>query len=212
MKIIDTKGITYLEPLDGCTHWYWGSDYIHGDLYEAEELFKQKSNIKSNRLLFVRYPEGIVSEPIKPKDNQYFGVPIYFDNHIVILKVDFDLQLIEILNCDDNAHVVFTIASMPLDEVIDCYNLLLRTSPLMLTRHGNEGFFEIVYPYKAKIKISDNESFYFRKDDCLYFSAWYEDPDYHEQIIIRSVNDGNILQTLDGTLKVMPDGQMWCIT
>ena len=39
MKSINTKGITYLEKLEGATKWYWGTDYIHGDLYEAEELF-----------------------------------------------------------------------------------------------------------------------------------------------------------------------------
>ena len=39
MKQIETQGITYLEPLKGSQHWYWGTDYISGDLYEAEELF-----------------------------------------------------------------------------------------------------------------------------------------------------------------------------
>ena len=40
MKRIETQGITYIEPLVGCNEWYWGTDYIHGDLYEAEELFR----------------------------------------------------------------------------------------------------------------------------------------------------------------------------
>ena len=39
-KKVDTQGITYLELLSGSREWYWGTDYIHGDLYEAEELFR----------------------------------------------------------------------------------------------------------------------------------------------------------------------------
>lgn len=40
-KTIETDGITYIEPVPGATsEWYYGMDYEHGDLYEAEELFK----------------------------------------------------------------------------------------------------------------------------------------------------------------------------
>ena len=39
MKIIDIRGILNMEPVRGGTdEWYWATDYIHGDLYEAEEL------------------------------------------------------------------------------------------------------------------------------------------------------------------------------
>ena len=40
MKRIVTNGITNLEPLQGSSEWYWGSDYASNDLYEAEELFR----------------------------------------------------------------------------------------------------------------------------------------------------------------------------
>ena len=33
MKIIETKGITYLEKLDHSQEWYWGTDYSMGDKY-----------------------------------------------------------------------------------------------------------------------------------------------------------------------------------
>lgn len=80
MKPINTNGITYLEKLEGTTKWYWGTDYIHGDLYEAEELFNNNHKIKSNTLLFVSYPDGKVIEPIKAQDGQYFG-----DLYIIII-------------------------------------------------------------------------------------------------------------------------------
>ena len=41
MKTIDLQGITNMELVrGGIDEWYWSTDYIHGDLYEAEELFR----------------------------------------------------------------------------------------------------------------------------------------------------------------------------
>ena len=49
MKIIDIRGIPNMEPVRGGTdEWYWATDYIHGDLYEAEELFRDGHPVKSN--------------------------------------------------------------------------------------------------------------------------------------------------------------------
>ena len=39
MKAIDIHGMTNMELVRvGTNEWYWATDYIHGDLYEAEEL------------------------------------------------------------------------------------------------------------------------------------------------------------------------------
>ena len=65
MKIIETHGITYIEPLSGSCEWYWGNDYTHGDLYEAEELYRGHHPVNCNRLVFIHYPDGRVVEPIK---------------------------------------------------------------------------------------------------------------------------------------------------
>ena len=40
IKKIHTGGITYIQPLTGTDEWYWGTDYTSGDLYEAEELYR----------------------------------------------------------------------------------------------------------------------------------------------------------------------------
>ena len=59
MKIIETNGITYIEPVYGATsEWYFGMDYEHGDLYEAEELFNEGNNVKGRKLCLVHYPDG----------------------------------------------------------------------------------------------------------------------------------------------------------
>lgn len=201
-----------MEKLEGTTKWYWGTDYIHGDLYEAEELFNNNHKIKSNTLLFVSYPDGKVIEPIKAQDGQYFGRPIYYNNNIIILIVDFNKQLIKLEQYDDITSEIVNIVSIPLSEVKDCYNLMLNTYPLMLTREGNENVFEIIYPNKIQFPIGNGESFYFRKDDHLYFSVWVEDEQYREEVIIRDINTGDIIEKKAGAITVMPNGQVWLLS
>lgn len=201
-----------MEKLEGTTKWYWGTDYIHGDLYEAEELFNNNHKIKSNTLLLVSYPDGKVIEPIKAQDGQYFGRPIYYNNNIIILIVDFNKQLIKLEQYDDITSEIVNIVSIPLSEVKDCYNLMLNTYPLMLTREGNENVFEIIYPNKIQFPIGNGESFYFRKDDHLYFSVWVEDEQYREEVIIRDINTGDIIEKKAGAITVMPDGQVWLLS
>ena len=54
MNIIDLHGITNMELVRGGTdEWYWSTDYVHGDLYEAEELFKMGHPVQSNRLYLI---------------------------------------------------------------------------------------------------------------------------------------------------------------
>ena len=89
MKRIITNGITDLEPLQGGSEWYWGTDYASGDLYEAEELFRSGHPIRKNRLVLVRCPEGTLYEPVCTKPGQYLGRPAYHDGQVVLLLVDF---------------------------------------------------------------------------------------------------------------------------
>ena len=63
MKNIDIHGMTNMELIrGGIAEWYWATDYIHGDLYEAEELFRQGHLVRSNRLYLIHYPDGMIYE------------------------------------------------------------------------------------------------------------------------------------------------------
>ena len=54
MKNIETNGITYIEALPGCAgEWYFGLDYPHGDLYEAEELFRAGKPVEGRDLILI---------------------------------------------------------------------------------------------------------------------------------------------------------------
>lgn len=209
MITIATHGITYIEPLEGSCEWYWGTDYIHGDLYEAEEVYHEQHPMNCNRLVFVHYPDGRVVEPVKGNMGQYFGRPISYCGKAQILMADFPKSTLYIFQYDEAADQVAETAALPLAVAGDCYNLMLKRYPLMLTRQANDGEFQIVWPQKVEFDIGETESFVERKGNRLYFCRWHEDPDYREEIVVRNYPAGEIVKVIPGSLMTMPDGQMW---
>ncbi len=212
MKTIDIQGMTNMELVrEGTDEWYWATDYIHGDLYEAEELFRSGHPVRSNRLYLIHYPDGTVYEPLPPVDGQYLGTPVYDGNSVVLLVVSFTESAIRILRFLHQQEEVQEVTQLPLSAVKDCYNLMLHASPLSLTRQPNDGTFEVVWPEQVRLAINDRETLNFRDGDKLYFNIWYEDPDYREEILVRSLHDGAILERLSGDIRIMPNGERWLI-
>lgn len=212
MRIIDIHGMTNMELVRGGTdEWYWATDYIHGDLYEAEELFRQGHRVRSNRLYLIHYPDGTVYEPVPPVDGQYLGYPVYDNDYVVLLVVNFAESMIHILRFLPQQEKTQEVARLSLSTVGDCYNLILYTSPLSLTRQSNDGTFEIIWPEKVSFAIDDRETFNFREGDKLYFNIWYEDPYYREETLVRSLRDGTILERFPGDIRIMPNREWWLI-
>ena len=210
MKSINLNGITYFELVRGGTdEWYWATDYIHGDLYEAEELFRMGHPVQSNRLYLIHYPDGTVYEPVPTVDGQYLGDPVYDNGAVALLAVNFREGIIRILRFrpDETSEI----AQIPLSAVKNCYNLMLHTEPLALTRSPGDGTFEIVWPEQICFPIEERETINFRDRDKLYFTVWYEDPDYREETVVRSVQDGTILDRFPGDIRIMPNGEKWNI-
>ncbi len=213
MKRIETQGITYIEPLDGSRGaWYWGTDYASGDLYEAEELFRDGHPVNRNKLIFVHYPDGRAVQPIAAKQGQYFGRPIFYQGKITILLVDFPAGQIRILQYDDAPGQVSMLVEIPLSTVEDCYNLMLKTEPLMLTREGKDDKFQIIWPESVAFHTDGRGAFLFRSQENLYFSSWEENPEYWEETLVRNMRTGEIIERIPGALMFMPDGQRWILT
>lgn len=208
---IATHGITYIEPLDGSCEWYWGSDYTHGDLYEAEEAYHGHHPVYCNRLVFVHYPDGRVVEPMKGKMGQYFGRPISYCGKAQILLADFPKSTLRIFQYDDIADQVAETVVLPLTEMENCYNLMLKQSPLMLVRQANDEKFQIIWPETVEFDIGETETFVERKGDQLYFCRWYEDPDYREEVVVRKYPAGEIAEVIPGSWTAMPNGQVWIL-
>ena len=79
MKAIDIHGMTNMELVRGETdEWYWATDYIHVDLYEAEELFRQGHPVRSNRLYLIHYPDGTVYEAVSSTNRSHFDSDLCF--------------------------------------------------------------------------------------------------------------------------------------
>ena len=81
--------------------------------------------------------------------------------------------------------------------------------PLTLSRQPNDGTFDLVWPERKTIEISERESFFCREGNRLFFSRWYEDPDYREELVIRDTGTGEILETRPGDIQIMPNGEVW---
>ena len=211
MKRIITNGITDLEPLQGSSEWYWGTNYASGDLYEAEELFRSGHPIRKNRLVLVRRPDGTVYEPVRTEPGQYLGRPVYHDGQVVLLLVDFPQEKIHILIFRETDGTTEPLAVLPLSIVEDCYNLMLEASPLILTRSAHDNKFQILWPERRDFAIEDHEIFEFLEGNRLYTSVWYEDPDYREELLVRDYDTGELLERIPGNFRRMPDGRKWLL-
>lgn len=210
MKIIDLHGITNMELVRGGTdEWYWATDYIHGDLYEAEELFHMGHPVQSNRLYLIHYPDGAVYEPVSAAAGQYLGCPLYDNGAVALLAVNFPEGVVRILRF--RAGETEEVEQLPLSAVRNCYNLMLHTSPLSLTRQPGDNTFELVWPEQVRFPIEARETLNIREGDKLYFTVWHEDPDYREETVVRSVQDGTILDRFSGDIRMMPNGEKWLV-
>ena len=210
MKTIDLNGMTNMEPVrDGTGEWYWSTDYIHGDLYEAEELFRMGHPVQSNRLYLIHYPDGAVYEPVPPETGQYLGYPVYDNGAVALLAVNFVEGVIRILRF--KAGETCEVERLPLSVVKNCYNLILCANPLSLTRQAGDNTFELVWPEQIRFSIEERETLNFREGDKLYFTVWHEDPDYREETVVRDLRDGTILERFPGDIRIMPNGEKWLI-
>ena len=211
MKRIVTNGIINLEPLQGSSEWYWGTDYAGNDLYEAEELFRSGHPIDKNRLILIHRLEGTVYEPVCTQPGQYLGRPVCHNGQIVLLLVDFPKKEIRILIFHEVGGTTEPLEVLPLSIVADCYNLMLEASPLMLTRSAHDNKFQILWPERRDFAIEDHEIFEFLEGNRLYTSVWYEDPDYREELLVRDYDTGEVLERIPGNFRRMPDGQKWLL-
>ena len=59
--------------------------------------------------------------------------------------------------------------------------------------------------------LEDRESFVLLDGDRVYTEKWYEDPDYREEVLVRDVETGKVLERMPGSLWPMPNGQKWLL-
>ena len=210
MKEIDLQGMSFVRPVpDGTTEWYFAIDYAQGDLYEAQEIFERDGEVAGTRLFFVHYPDGEVLVPLAPAKNVAIGEPVYYDGKISFASADFAEGEVRVHQFDCLSRELSVIGRVALSSLKDCFNLRLFEHPLTLTRQGNDGTLELVWPERRVIEIGQRESFFLRDGDKLYLNTWYEDPDYRSETVVRDANTGAVMEVLPGDVQVMPNGDVW---
>lgn len=213
MNIIKIDGITgyYPEQIEGTSEWYFCKEgkETSWDLYDAEEIIKSGKIFSGMNCHLIHFPDGTVHSPFELSENIYIECPVWDNENLFFLSVDFCKEVIQITCYFPNEQRLEIIKELPLNIVDDCYNLMLKTSPLMLCRDSNNCILEIVWPESKKIEIGRAEGLLFRDGEDLYFSEWYEDPDYHENVIIRDLSTGRIKDKFEGYLCKLPNGVYW---
>lgn len=213
MNLIKIDGIKdcYPEQIEGTNEWYYCKESKDSfcDLYEAEEMIKFGDKFTGMNCHLIHFPEGTVHSPFEMKENVYVESPSWDNGKLYFLVVDFSVQIIRIYEYFPMEKKLEIVKELPLTAVEDCYNLMLKTSPLMLCRDANKGVYEIIWPEHKTIEIGKTEGLLFRDGNDMYFSEWYEDPEYHENVVVRDFNTGKIKERTPGYICRMPNGVYW---
>lgn len=216
MNFIKIKGLqdNYPEGIEGTSEWYYCkiAEDPFCDLYEAEEIIKAGHTYKGMNCALIHFPDGTVYEPFTLQENVYVDAPVFLDGVLYFLVTDFNEKTIQIVAWGTETKQPEVVKELLLDEVENCYNLMLRVAPIMLIQEANDDVLEIIYPEKKTIQLGECESMYFRNEDKLYCSAWYEDPEYHEKVIVRNYYTGEIEEIFDKqNMRRMPNGDVWML-
>lgn len=212
MKKIDLKRVFYdVREVEGSKEWYYAKQQKTYDLYDEHNYFNSGNKVENNRLIFIHYPDGKIIEPVLAKEGQCFGEPVYHNDKLMILLVDFKNDKINIISYDDNSKKVENIAKFPLSSVKDCYNMKFELNPFMIIRQDGDSF-DIIWPEKREYKLEPTESFCFIEGEKIYFEKWYDEPEYHQEIVIKNLRTGEVIERIEGSWIIMPNGENWIFT
>lgn len=207
IKNFDTLRGMYLERIEGTQDWYFCTKDNY-DAFDAWECVTQYDGFPGMRRCLIHFPDGQVFEPFPQRENLYIGEPVYDNGALGLLTADFDVQSIYIYRYEPLSNQMEQLVELPLSVAGDCYNLMLQTSPVTLTRHTQDCEVHILWPEHSVFSISPAESVRFRDGDKVYGTEWFEDPD-RDEVVVRDIHTGKVLDRLDGDLFRMPDGTLW---
>ena len=121
MKELKTNGITFIDAVPGGDgSWYYGLSFDQGDLYEAEEIFKDGREVRGREFCLISFPEGEVFRPLEKRTGAYPAEAVYENGKIWFPEADFPAGLIRIFAFDCESHETETAAEIPLSAVKDC--------------------------------------------------------------------------------------------
>ena len=150
----------------------------------------------------------------------YLETPVYdkASNSFGILRYNFNKRILQAIAYKPDEESVEVIEEISLSEIDGLMNIRLIESPFMIVRNSmEENAIEFLAP-KRKIYLEENESIEFVENEKMYSSKWNEDLldvlnyGYGEEVIVRDLETGKILERYKGYLNRMPDGTAWLMT
>lgn len=213
MNKVEIKGLTgcFPERIEGTDKWYCAQKCREAfcNLYEAEEIAASGREFCGMNCHLIEFPGGRVYSPFDTEQNIYIDAPVYHQGNFYFLKTDFTRRIAGIYSYAPSDSKPALIDEISLDDIEDCYNLRLTVWPVTLTRDDNTGTLQIIWPERTDIELDENETLMFRDGGRLYMSQWSEEPDYHENLIVRDIATGEITEKSEGSLYRMPEGVYW---
>ena len=105
-KKIEGLQDAYPTKIEGTDEWYYCkiAERSFCDLYEAEELIKAGHVFHGMTCVLIHFPSGEVFWPFEKKENMYVDAPVFWENKLYFLKVDFVEKKMEILAFDTKSY------------------------------------------------------------------------------------------------------------
>ena len=216
MDIIRLPIINGITPdlLKGTERYAYGlSDFT--DSWELKD-WQEHGGYQGSVLYLYDLHENQVYVPFQKKKNVIYQMPLYCDDKIYFLQVDYDDKKVNLYRLSPNT-AIEKITDLSIDEV-NLYNIRLIGEGVHITSQDES--FICYYPEAFEIKLETNESVICIYDEKIYISAWIEegvendeitkDYSYYEKIRVKD-KAGNLISEEIGSLTQFPDGK-WRIS
>ncbi|MDO5521074.1 MAG: hypothetical protein Q4G58_11340 [bacterium] len=218
ITIKNIEGFTdaYPDQVKGTNEWYYCKQYRGSarDLCQVIGIIEEDGRYPGSTCKLIHYPDGKVYQPFEMKADRYIEEPVYDNGKIAFLVVDFGKRRIEVYHFLPKEEELVLLAEVPLERNEDCDQLNIKTAPLMLCRDNfYKSKFEIIWPEKKEISVGAKERIMFGDGDTLFMKEWELLPEtgYHEYVVVRDRNTGEVRERFSGSMSHMPDGSYWKI-
>lgn len=198
----------YPEAVSGTSEWFCGQVTPCAEAYEVPDY---KGNYIGTRL-YLFYKDGTVYEPIPQEKNVFLEASVYsrVRNSFGLLRYDFNVKQIQAYEYFPDTRTLTLLTEIKMERAGDLFNIGMVKEPFMVVQyHAQEDIVDFLWPEEKRIQLEENESLMCIEEGTMILQRWMEDPEYHEEIIYRRMEDASIIKREPGYCVEMPDGTTW---
>lgn len=154
--------------------------------------------------------KDIYPESIHGTSRWFFGQWTPCTEAYEVPEYNGNIQMFEYYPENERLNLLTEIA---LKEAGDLINVRIVKEPFMLVKcEMQDDKVDFLWPFRKHLQLEENETLDFIEGEQIITSKWIEDPDYREEVIIRRMSDGEIVERMQGCIVEMPDGTRWNMT